>query len=108
MAVQTQQALLDALARRQHDVVTRGQLLALGFSAHAVVHMVKTGRLHPVHRGIYAVGRSTLSRYGQFMAGVLRCGPTGALMAEGAAAVWQFRRDRPALPIEVSVLGSER
>src|SRR4051794_4217000 len=107
MAVQSQQRLA-ALARRQHQVVSREQLLALGFTAHAIVHQLDTGRLHVVHRGVYAVGRAQLSRHGQFMAAVLRCGPSAALMGESAAALWQIRRDRPALPIEVSVTGPER
>src|SRR3954452_9990380 len=102
MAVQTQQAL-ELLARRQHQVVSRMQLLALGLTPHAIVHLLATGRLHTVHRGVYAVGRRQLSRHVQFMAAVLRSGPTGGLMGDSAAALWQFRRDRPALPIEVSV-----
>jgi hypothetical protein len=89
-------------------VVSREQLLALGFSAHAIVHQLNTGRLHAIHRGVYAVGSRQLSRRGEFMAAVLRCGPTAALMGESAAALWQIRRDRPALPIEVSVSGPER
>src|SRR3954451_12086210 len=107
MAVQSQQRLA-ALARRQHQVVSREQLLALGFTSHAIVHQLKSGRLHIVHRGVYAVGRAQLSRHGQFMAAVLRCGPTAAVMGESAAALWQVRRDRPALPIEGSVTGPER
>src|SRR3954471_6256836 len=108
MGGQTQQALLEALARRQQDVVTREQMLRLGFSRHAIDHGLKTGRLHPIHRGVFALGRPQLSRHGEFMAAALRCGPTAALMGESAAALWQIRRDRPALPIEVSVTGSER
>jgi very-short-patch-repair endonuclease len=89
-------------------VVTREQLLALGFSPHAIAHQLKTGRLHAVHRGVYAVGRPQLSRRGEFMAAVLRCGPTAALMGESAAALWQIRPDRPGRPIEVSVERCER
>jgi hypothetical protein len=33
------------------------------------------GRLHEVHRGVYAVGRRELSRDGELMAAVLACGP---------------------------------
>jgi very-short-patch-repair endonuclease len=102
MGGQSQQAL-RALARKQHEVVTREQLLALGFSRHAIRHQLKTGRLHVVHRGVYAVGRRQLSRHGEFMAAVLRCGPTAALMGDSAAMLWQIRPDRPARPIEVSV-----
>jgi very-short-patch-repair endonuclease len=107
MTRQTQQQL-EALGRRQHEVVERGQLLALGFTRDAIRHQLRTGRLHVVHRGVYAVGRRELTRRGDFFAAVLRCGPTGALMCESAAALWQVRRDRPALPIEVSVAGPAR
>jgi hypothetical protein len=47
---------LAALARRQHGVVSRGQLLALGLGATGVAERVRTGRLHRIHRGVYAVG----------------------------------------------------
>jgi very-short-patch-repair endonuclease len=103
-----QRQQFEALARRQHDAVTRKQLLALGFSRHAIEHQVETGRLHAVHRGVYAVGRPRLSRHGEFMAAVLRCGATAALMGESAAVLWQIRRDSPAAAIEVSVTGNER
>ena len=46
-----------ALARRQHGVVTRAQLLALGFTHDAIMHRLAEGRLHPKWRGVYAVGR---------------------------------------------------
>lgn len=107
MAGSTQQNPLEALARRQHEVVTHEQLLALGFSRHAIAHLLKTGRLHVVHRGVYAVGRGQLGRYGHFMAAVLRCGPTAGLMRGSAATLWQVLRDRPALPIEISVSGPD-
>lgn len=74
-----------ALARKQHGVLTRGDLLALGFSAEAVKHRLRTGRLHPVGRGIYAVGRPELSREGWWMAAVLLCATGTAVARRGAA-----------------------
>ena len=44
------------LAGRQHGVMARRQLLALGFNAREIEHRVGRGRLHPVMRGVYAVG----------------------------------------------------
>ena len=57
--VDTQPLSRDAwtLADRQHAVVTRRQLLGLGLTADAIKHRLANGRLHPVAREVYAVGR---------------------------------------------------
>jgi very-short-patch-repair endonuclease len=99
---QRRNAELWALARRQHGVVAHGQLLALGFSAHAIKHRMVRGRLHPIRRGIYAVGRPELTRLGAWMAAVLSCGPEAVLSHESAAALWRIRSDR-AGPVDISV-----
>jgi hypothetical protein len=90
------------LARRQHGVVTRGQLLDLGFSAEAIKHRVQKGRLHIVVRGVYAVGRRDLTREGRWMAAVLACGPGAVLSHRSAAALWGFGNEHPHY-IDVSV-----
>lgn len=79
------------LAGRQHGVVTRAQLLKLGLSAGAIRHRLKKGRLHPVWRGVYAVGTPRLSQLGEWMAAVLSCGPGSVLSHHPAAALWGFR-----------------
>ncbi|HEU4974659.1 MAG TPA: type IV toxin-antitoxin system AbiEi family antitoxin domain-containing protein [Baekduia sp.] len=79
-----------ALAGRQHGVVTRQQLLALDLSPSMVVDRMRAGRLHPVHRGVYAVGHDALGREGRLLAAVLACGPRAALSHRSAAAVWGF------------------
>jgi hypothetical protein len=76
------------LARRQHGVLSRGDLLELGFSPEAIKHRVQRARLHPVARGIYAVGRPQLSREGRWMAAILACGDGAALSHRSAAALW--------------------
>jgi very-short-patch-repair endonuclease len=100
--VQTTHARLWALVARQHGVVTREQLLDLGFSPQAITHRLSRGRLHPVWRGVYAVGRPELARHGLWMAAVLSCGSEAALSHDSAAALWGIRaHERGA--IEVSV-----
>jgi hypothetical protein len=92
-----------ALAKRQHGVVARRQLLELGFSQDAIYHRITRGRLHPVARGVYAIGRPQLTQYGRWMVAVLSCGPEAVLSHESAAALWEIRplkRDE----IEISVL----
>jgi very-short-patch-repair endonuclease len=84
-----------ALARRQHQVITHTQLIGLGFSAAAIRHRVAIGRLHRVHRGVYAVGRRELPREGDWLAAVLACG-SGALLSHfSAGALYRIVGDRP-------------
>jgi Transcriptional regulator, AbiEi antitoxin/Protein of unknown function (DUF559) len=93
---QTTQPPLDAalarLAARQHGVVSLVQLLGLGLSASAVRNRVRRGRLHRVHRGVYTVGHSLLSREGRYMAAVLACGPGAVLSHRSAAELLGLRR----------------
>jgi hypothetical protein len=49
---------------------------------------VRAGRLHPVHRGVYAVGHDRLGREGRYLAAVLACGARAALSHRSAAAWW--------------------
>jgi very-short-patch-repair endonuclease len=76
------------LARAQHGVLTRGDLLGLGFSAKGIKHRVATGRLHPVAAGVYAVGRLDLTPHGRWMAAVLACGDLAVLSHRSAAELW--------------------
>jgi very-short-patch-repair endonuclease len=84
------QSSVWGLVRAQHGVVARRQLLALGYSGDAIAHRVGTGRLHPVWRGVYAVGRPDLTREGRWMAAVLACGPDAVLSHQTAAVLWQI------------------
>src|SRR6266540_782137 len=83
-----------ALVRQQHGAITREQLRALGLGPDAVKHRVAKGKLHPVARGVYAVGRPELTRYGLWMAAVLSCGPEAVLSHQSAAELWEIRSPR--------------
>ena len=105
MGAQTQDARSARaweLARRQHWVVTRRDLLALGFPPKAIRHRVQRGRLHAVRRGVYAVGRAELSREGRWMAAILACGEGALLSHRSAAALWGIAREVPGR-IEVTI-----
>jgi hypothetical protein len=90
------------LVRAQHGVVARRQLLDLGLTSMAVRHRVKTGRLYPIRRGVYAVGRPHVTREGRWMAAVLACGSRALLSHRSAAALWGFGEEHPGY-IEISV-----
>lgn len=86
-----------AIAARQHGVVTRTQLARLGMGRGAADHRIACGRVHPVYRGVYAVGHSLLSVNGSRLAGVLAAGPDAALSHRSAAALWGIWRGRALL-----------
>jgi len=88
------------LVRRQHGVLTRAQLLAHGIKRQSIAHRVKFGRLHPVHAGVYAVGRRDLSRLGEVTAAVLACGEEAVASHGTAAELWGFG---PRSRLEVTV-----
>ena len=68
------------LAGAQHGVLTLAQLGELGLQPRTVQVRAASGRLHRIHRGVYAlVPRELLSRSGSFMAAVLACGPKAVL-----------------------------
>ncbi|MEA2134291.1 MAG: hypothetical protein QOC68_2200 [Solirubrobacteraceae bacterium] len=81
-------AALARLAAPQHGVVTRAQLLTAGVDAKAIGYRLKVGRLHELHRGVYAVGHRPPSPHARAMAAVLACGPGAALSHRSAAALW--------------------
>ena len=66
------------MAGRQHGVIKATQL---GLSQRAIAEWVRTGRLHPLYRGVYAYGHTHLSRKGEWMAAVLAAGDGAPLAA---------------------------
>ena len=84
-----------ALARAQHGVIARRQLRELGFGRAAIEHRIARGRLHPVARGVYAVGRPQLTREGRWMAAVLAAGPGACLSHRSAAALFEIAVEPP-------------
>jgi hypothetical protein len=86
------------LARRQHGVVARQQVLELGIGAGSIEHRVRLGRLRCVHRNVYALGPLPLQPRGRWMAAVLACGEGAVLSHWSAAALWGLLPNRSRLP----------
>ncbi len=78
---------LSEIASRQHGVVTIGQLRAAGLTDDAVLGRVRQGRLHRVHRGVYAVGYRGTTCEHRWMAAALAC-RCGVVSHRSAAALW--------------------
>lgn len=86
--------LLAQVAARQHGVVTAAQLREPGLTSGAISYRVRTGGLHPVYRGVYALGHARLSREGRWMAAVLAAGDGAVLAGLSAAVLWESWRRR--------------
>ncbi len=123
---QGREAEIGRLASTQHGLITTRQLLALGFGEAAIRYRVAAGRLHRVHRGVYAVGHLALTVSGRRLAAVLALGDDAVASHITAAAIWDIRqttsrlihvtvdrdaRDRPGIrvhrrpiqPVDVSI-----
>lgn len=83
--------LIGALASRQHGLVARTQLLALGIGRGAITNRIGRGLLRPVHPGVYAVGHEALGWHGRLQADLLYGGPDASLARRTAAALLRFR-----------------
>jgi hypothetical protein len=87
------------LADGQHGVLSRRQLLDLGLTKAGIEHRVRIGRLHPLGRGVYAVGRRQLTPHGRWMAAVLACGDGAHLSHRSAAALWRIGRENGGIDV---------
>jgi hypothetical protein len=68
-------SLIATLASTQYGVVSRAQLLAAGIGPGAIATRLKRHQLHPLHRGVYAVGHTALVPLARELAAILACGP---------------------------------
>jgi very-short-patch-repair endonuclease len=68
------QVLAD-VATHQHGVISMAQLRAQGYAKSTVIEWIALGRLHQLHRGVYAVGHRRLTWYSRCWAAVLAAEP---------------------------------
>ena len=87
------EAALARVAAEQYGVAPRAQLLERGVSRMQIENRVASGFLIPLHRGVYAVGHSSLRPAGRRLAAVLACGPGAVLWPRDAGAAWDLCAD---------------
>jgi len=80
--------VIAALAVAQHGRVSRSQLIELGLERWEISYRLQLGRLHPIHRGVYAVGHRVVSKEARWMAAVMAIGAGAALSHGSAAGLW--------------------
>ena len=93
-------AAVAELARRQHGVVTRAQMVHLGLSQDVIDAWARNGRIHRVTRGVYAPGRASLDPRGRIHAAVLACG-AGTIASHRSAAYLLGIGERSPLVVDV-------
>lgn len=92
---------MEALATRQHGVVSHAQLMELGFDEQWIERRLRERRLNAVHRNVFAVGHRLLAVRAPWWAALLAYGPGTFLSHQSAAVLWGIRRKRPG-PIHVT------
>ena len=83
------------LATRQHGLVSRSQLEAIGLTQSAIARRLAQGRLVRIYPGVYAVGDAALSERGRWLAATRACGANAVLSHGSAAALWDLLKGRP-------------
>jgi very-short-patch-repair endonuclease len=81
-------ARIAEIAGRQHGVISREQLMALGLGKDAIQRRLRSGRLIRLHRSVYGVGHRNRSRETVWMAAVLAGGQGTVLSNRAAGAAW--------------------
>jgi very-short-patch-repair endonuclease len=102
----TAEEVAGGIARGQHGVVTRSQLLAAGLSVTEIGDRLRKGVLIGVHRGVYRVGHRAPSVEARYLAAVLASGE-GALLS-GRSAAWLLGLVRGEAPPPEVATRSER
>lgn len=82
--------LVARVAAEQDGVVSSAQLLACGVSPGGITSRLRNGRLHRLHRGVYAVGHVAVSARGRLRAAMLACGEGAVVSHFSAAALWEL------------------
>lgn len=107
IASHVRDAEIARVASRQFGLITRRQLERIGFGSAAIALRIRSGRLHRVHLGVYAVGHTVLSREARRLAAVLTFGDGAVLVQASAAGMHELRPDNGTL-VHVAVPAGRR
>ena len=80
------------------------ELRRCGLSDQAVLRRVRSGRLHPLYKRVFAVGHTNLSQQARILAAVKACGATAVASHHAAGELYVIVRLRDRRP-DVTVLG---
>lgn len=98
---------IAAVARRQQNLVSIEQLRAVGVTQGEWERRVRSGHLHPKHRGVFSVGSPLLPPLGRERAALLAV--PGAVLAKGTAgAVLGMMPPHPSGPVELLTTTNRR
>lgn len=95
-------AQVARLARRDHGVLSTSELLGCGLTRAAIHRRVRARRLHPLFRGVYAVGHLALGDEGRWLAALKAAGPEAVLSHQSAAELWELTPHCPG-PVHLTV-----
>jgi very-short-patch-repair endonuclease len=82
--------VIARIASRQHGVVSTDQLRAARIGRQGIFRRIEAGRLHRLHRGVYAVGHPRLTFEGRCLAAALALGDRAVVSHRSAAFIWRL------------------
>ena len=94
------------LAARRGGVVARRELRELGLTAREIDGRVAAGRLHPLFRGVYAVGHPAVTWHALGQAALLAVGGEAGVSHSSSAIAWRMTRNGGG-DMEVTVKGRQ-
>jgi hypothetical protein len=92
---------LVRLAESQSGVISRAQLLTLGFSDSAISRWAAANRIHRLYPTVYALGHRVIGDEGRLRAALMYVGAPAVLSHSTAASWWGLLEGRPG-PIHVT------
>jgi very-short-patch-repair endonuclease len=102
----TKHTRVEAVAARQHGVITRRQAIAAGFSDSAIGRCVESGAWVRLHPGTYRVFPSADAYAAQLVAATLRAPGRAWASHRAAAVIWGLVE--PPQPVEISTTANVR